>query len=104
MDTINKIIDSLPTIIKKSITTISILITVILSLIYLLLFVNQYSLVKEAEKYAIIAFGYYDGKSPFLDAFNRYFPLLIISIIVIVCTWIFHALVEARCSQQNNNN
>lgn len=104
MRTINNIIDSLPTIIKKTITTISVLITVILSLIYLLLFAIQYSLAKKAEASSIIASGYYHGDAPFTDAFDRYFPLLIISIIVITCIWIFHALVKARCSQQNNNN
>lgn len=97
----NKIIDTLPNVIKKNITTISILISVILSLIYILIFSHQYSLWKSLEEISIVAHGYYDGPPPFSAVLHKNIPMLVIFIIIIVLVWIFHSVVKNRLAEQN---
>jgi hypothetical protein len=96
----NKIIDMLPNVIKKNITTISILITAILSMIYILLFANQYSLAKTVVELEV-AYKGYSASSPFSETLDRYMPLLVVEIIVIALIWIFNSLVKNRVAEQS---
>lgn len=96
MNTINKLIDALPTIVKQNITRLSVIITVVISLIYVLVFANQYSLCIAAEKAAIRANGYYNGFTAFEYTLHRYMPLLVISIILILVIWIAESLIKKR--------
>ena len=97
---VNKIIDMLPNVIKKNITTISTLITGILSLIYILLFANQYSLAMTVVELEVANKGY-STRSPFAETLDRYMSLLVVEIIVIALIWIFNSLVKNRLSEQS---
>lgn len=99
MNTINKLIDTLPTIVKQNMTKIAVLITVIISIIYILVFANHYSICKAAEEASIRAFGYYKG-TPFSDTLYSYMPLLVISIILIIVVWIAESLIKKRYLEQ----